>query len=204
MGQNAFITVNVKTKPYIKYYLEKNYGNPVNIDPGSFISKYLISLLSRPVKHDNKSCNTYTSDVVICLNETNFKRYGFGLTKTATKEFNLGVENHIRTLIRQITDNIVFNAEENENWRTRFEQLKKEHNALLKMQSSALNLSNIKKLRKFEALMNARLEDAEKHRVKLIDALQTAAYDLLGFDESILPLETIRKDYYRYKMRQKP
>ena len=203
MGQ-TFITIDVKVKPYVRYFLEKNYGKPVKLETGSFIAKHLVSLLSRPQKTDNHKCKTYSDEVMICLTEDKFKRFGYGLTKTNTKEFNLAIENHIRTLIRSITDNILFTAEDNENWKSRYEQLKKEHNALLKIHTTDLTSSTVKKLRKFDALLNHRIEDTEKHRVKLIDALQAAAYDSLGFDEQILPLETIRKDYYRYKIRQKP
>lgn len=203
MGQ-TFISINIRVKPHVKHFLIHNYGNPVKLEPGSFVSKYLVSLLSRPDKTDNHKCITYTEEVTVCLNEDKFKRYGFGLTKTASKDFNVAIENHIKSLIRNITDNILFTAEINENWQSRYQQLKKEHNALLKLHTAEVNSSTVKELRKFEALLNKRLADSEKHRVKVTDALQSAAYVCLGFDETILPLETIRKDYYRYKIRQKP
>lgn len=202
MGQ-TFITVNIRVKPYIKHFLIHNYGNPVVLEPGTFISKYLAALLSRPIKADNHKCITYTEEVCISINENKFKRYGFGLTKTAAKDFNVAIENHIRNLIRNITDNILFTAEINENWQSRYHQLKREHNALIKLHTLDVNANTIKELRKFEALLNKRLADSEKHRVKVTDALQSAAYVCLGFDETILPLETIRKDYYRYKLKQK-
>lgn len=203
MGQ-TFISVDIKVKPHVKFYLENNYGNPVRLERGSFISKYLVALLSRPYKRDNDRHACYPEQVNVIINEDHFRRFGFGLTRTAVKDFNLAIEHHIKSLIRGIADNILLSSEINENWEERYRQLKKEHSALLKVHHSELNSKKIKELKKFEVLLNQRLADSEKHKVKVIDALQMAAYVCLGFDEQILPLETIRKDYYRYKLRQKP
>jgi len=204
MGQTSFTTIKIYTKPYIKHYLETSFGKPTKIPPSNFMGKYLSVLLSRPMKEDNLKCSVYQECIQVTLNITGFKRYGYGLTKTNNKNFNIAIEDHIRTQIRAIAQSIYDNNCSSENWKKAFDKLSKEYKALLKLNIDKLTLEQSKKLKALQKKINDRYEIITKSKITFNDALMIAAYDCMGFDEQSLPFETIRKDFYRYKIRQKP
>lgn len=200
----VFTTVKIKTNPHIKHYLEYNFGSPCKLPSGHFLSEHLNILLSRPIKFDNHNQIKLESEtVVICLTEENLKRYGYGLTQTNRRNFNLVIDNFIKSQIRAIAENILMNNAINEDWKRKYEQLKKENKQLLLLSKDSLNTDTLKNFKKFEPKINKRLKEYHKNRIKVKSALMQAAYDCLGFDESIMSLDAIQKDFYRYKKAQK-
>lgn len=201
--QKLFTTVKIKTKPHIKHYLEMHFGNPCVFPSGHFINEHLNILLSRPLKFDNSKCINESSEVIVALNEKTFKRYGYGLTKTNRMNFNLVIDNFIKSQIRIIADNILLNNSINEDWKKKYEELKKENKQLVTLSKESFNSDTLKNFKKFECKINKRLKEHRQNRIKEKNALMQAAYDCLGFDEGILSFDAIVKDYYRYKIAQK-
>jgi hypothetical protein len=198
-----FVQIKIKTKPHIKYYLENHFGNPCKIPSGHFIGEYLNILLSRPVKTENHKCVDEPETVVISINKTDFHGYGYGLTITNRRNFNLVINNFIRTQIRDIANNILLNNAINTDWKKKYEELKKENKQLVNLSKEALTTDTLKKYKKVETLINKRLDEHHKHRIEEKEALMQAVYDVLGFSEDILSFESIKKDFYRYKSAQK-
>lgn len=200
-----FIQVKIKTRPHIKHYLEYHFGSPCKIPSGHFINEYLNVLLSRPLKDENHTISKDTGNmetVIISINKPSFKVYGYGLTKTNRRNFDLVINNFIRTQIRETATSILFNNAINTDWKKKFEELKKENKQLIALAKETLSSETIKKSRQLELLINKRLDEHNKHCIKEKEALKQAAYDVLGFNEEILPFESIKKDYYRYKKAQ--
>lgn len=197
-----FVQVKIKTKPHIKHYLEYHFGSPCKFPSGHFIGEYLNMLLSRPVKDENHLIGNDPETVIISINKTNFKSFGYGLTKTNRRNFNLVIDNFIRTQIRNIAENLLLNDSINTNWKKMCEELKKENKQLILLSKESLTSETLKKYKKVETKINKRLDEHHKYRIKQNEALQQAAYNVLGFSEDILSFESIKKDFYRYKIAQ--
>jgi hypothetical protein len=197
-----FTSVKIKTKPHIKHFLESQFGVPCKIPSGHFISEYLNVLLSRPVKFDNHRCEPEKETVTICLTAETFKRYGFGLTQTNRRNFNLVVDNFIKSLIRSLTENILYNNAINEDWKNKFEKLSKENKKLIHLAELPTSKETLKQFRKYETIINKRLKEHHQNRIKEKNALMQAAYICLGFDETMMSLDALLKDFYRYKKAQ--
>lgn len=202
MERKIFTTVKIKTKPHIKHYLETQFGSPCNIPSGHFVSEYLNVLLSRPVKFDNCKTVPEKETITIIINEKSFKRYGYGLTQTNRRNFNLVIDNFIKSLIRSITENILYNNSINEDWKKNYETLKKEHKQLLVLSELPTSSETLKNYRKFENVINKRLKEHKQNRIKEKNALMQAAYVCLGFDETMISLDALLKDFYRYRKAQ--
>ena len=114
------------------------------------------------------------------------------------------IDNFIKSQIRAITENILLNNSINENWKKKCEVLLKENKQLLLLSKNALNPDTLKNFRKFEPKINKRLKEHHQNRIKEKNALMQAAYDVMGFDETLLSFDALQKDYYRYKKTAKP
>lgn len=197
-----FFQVKIKVKPYIKQYLEINFGAPCKFPSGHFISEYLNVLLTRPTKVENYACKDETAEVIISLPEVTFRRYGFGLTKTNRRNFNLAIENYIKSQIRAIAESVLCMASINEDWRQKYMELEKEHKELLNLSQLPISAETIKKIKRYESIITKRLEEHKKHTIKEKKALYYAAYEVLQIDENLMPFEMIKKDFYRYRISQ--
>ncbi len=197
-----FTEIEIFTKTHIAHYLVHHFGKPCAIPSGNFISEFLRVNLSKPIKRNDSRINALNTPVLILLSQDDINRYGYDLTKTAELNFSNSVDNYIRSQIRSIAENILNNNTINEDWKRRYLELHKEHKALLLHIKDNLSENTVKKNRAFEIKLNKRVSEYEQYKVKLNDALMMSAYDCLGFNEQILPFETIRKDFYRYKKRQ--
>lgn len=200
--QKVFTTVKIKTKPHIKHFLESQFGSPCKIPSGHFVSEYLNVLLSRPMKDDNCKTVSEKETVTIIINEKSFKRYGYGLTQTNRRNFNLVIDNFIKSLIRAITENILYNNSINEDWKKQFETLKKENKKLIHLAELPNSKETLQQYRKYETNINKRLKEHQQNRIKEKNALMQAAYVCLGFDETMMSLDALLKDFYRYRKSQ--
>lgn len=199
MEKKEFTTVKIKTKAHIKFYLESNFGNPCKLPSGHFINEHLNILLSRPIKYDNCKTVNDPETVVICINEKTFKMYGYGLTQTNRRNFNLVIDNFIKSQIRAIAENILLNNSINEDWKKKYEEVKKENKQLLLLSKQVLNKETLQNYKKFESKINKRLKEHRQNRIKEKSALMQAAYVCLGFDETMMSLDALLKDFYRYR-----
>jgi hypothetical protein len=83
-------TLNVPVKPYIKKYLEKNYGNPVNFSGVRGLSDFFNLLLEKQTLRREKqtTLNRYSELVTIVITRDVFYRYGWSISNTSVVSFN--------------------------------------------------------------------------------------------------------------------
>ena len=197
--KKSFITVDLNTKPHIAHFLKVNYGSPCTIPAGNFISKYLNSLLEKSDTNDERNYKFNATPIKIKITKTILFRNGHKLTATAEHNFTVAVNNYIKTQIRTIAESIFNTQCVNDDWMNKYIELQKEHKQLLKILSSRMSASTTIKNKTFEASLNKRITEFNSKKILMQDALKIAAYQRLGFNETVLPFETIKKDYYRYK-----
>jgi len=96
--------VEVPVKPYVKAYLEKNYGNPVNLSSVRGLNNFFKLLLEKNYFRNDKQINLngYTSTVNIVITRDVFYRHGWYLSKTSIVSFNGMVEALIKNRIRDM------------------------------------------------------------------------------------------------------
>ncbi len=79
-------TVQVPVKKYVKKFIEMNYGNPVNFSNFPDENRLFQSMLYKPTRTRdswiNESFTHYPEILEIPINEYDFYRYGWELTKT--------------------------------------------------------------------------------------------------------------------------
>lgn len=200
--KQSFTEIELKVKPHIRHYLHYHFGNPCKIPSGHFIFEFVKLALSSQTKKDEIEIKTLTDSVKISIGFNDFTRYGHTITKTSALKLNDSIDNFIRSQIRTLTDIMLRSSEINEDWKRRYIQLNKEHKELMNLNGITRTAENEKLFKKFEAKCNKRIKEFEHYNFKVTDALMQSAYIQLGFDETILPFETIRKDYYRNRIRQ--
>jgi len=95
-----FVTIPVK--PYVKRYLEINYGSPVNFEEHISEQKFLLSLLQKRNQRFDylypQEMTKYTAFVEVLISRDDFMRHGFELTKTGIVEFGRRHEGTIKAI----------------------------------------------------------------------------------------------------------
>lgn len=92
-------TAEIPVKPYIKQYLEYNFGRPAHLTREKSIGKYLFELLERERRDRDKEYKGYTAVVTVRISEDIHIRHGSFLTKTNIINFNSFLEDHIKALM---------------------------------------------------------------------------------------------------------
>lgn len=92
MKDNLKFLVFIPVKPYVKRYLEINYGNPVSFRDDPKHQAFLVSLLQKPNDHRRKryeDCDMVklTDEVEVKISRDDFMRHGFELSKTSIVAF---------------------------------------------------------------------------------------------------------------------
>lgn len=97
-------TLTVPVKPYIKKYLEKNYGNPVNFSGVRGLNDFFCLLLEKQTQRYDKrtTLSLYDDEVTIVVTRDVFYRYGWTMTSTSVVSFNSLFEFIIKTRTRDI------------------------------------------------------------------------------------------------------
>lgn len=97
-------TIEVPVKPYIKEYLESNFGNPVNFSGVRGINDFFVLLLERQTHRRDKqtTLSNYKCSVTIVITRDVFYRYGWDLSATAIVSFNALFEYIIKMRSRDI------------------------------------------------------------------------------------------------------
>lgn len=97
-------TLNVPVKPYIKKYLETNYGNPVNFSGVRGVNDFFTLLLEKQNYRREKQAKMvlYSDIVTITITRDCFYRHGWEMSNTAIISFNAFFEYIIKTRTRDI------------------------------------------------------------------------------------------------------
>jgi len=99
-------TVSVPVKPYVKRFLENNYGYPVNFRNYPKENIMFNRMLHKPAKHLDSlypvELVKYTSHVTIQISERSFNRNGWEISKTDNIAFGKYYERNVKMLMRTI------------------------------------------------------------------------------------------------------
>jgi hypothetical protein len=99
-------TVAIPVKPYVKRFIEINYGVPSDFSEDPQTNKFFTDLLRKPntlydSKYPDEIC-TYTCEVQILISEDYFYRYGWELTKTNIVAFGRRFEDRAKVMMRNV------------------------------------------------------------------------------------------------------
>lgn len=104
MKDSLRFSVFIPVKPYVKRYLEINYGNPVNFVRDSDQHQFLIDLLHNPKKRHEKMYSNemvkFSEEVEVKISKDDFMRYGFSISSAKSVKFNKHFETIIKNLSR--------------------------------------------------------------------------------------------------------
>ena len=99
-------TITIPVKPYVKRFLEFNYGLPVSFNGDPPAHKLFQNFLRKPYTTDDKkypdTICTYTELVEVVISEHDFYRYGWELTKTNIVAFGKYFENRTKVMMRSV------------------------------------------------------------------------------------------------------
>ena len=99
-------TVQVPVKPYVKHFVNLNYGSPVNFSYFPEENYFFQRLLKEP--SNRRDCQTndllvrYTEILEILISEDDFYRFGWELTKTNILVFGKFFEQRAKFFMRNI------------------------------------------------------------------------------------------------------
>ncbi len=99
-------TVQVPVKPYVKHFVNLNYGTPVNFSYFPEENYFFQRLLKEP--SNRRDCQTndllvrYTEILEILISEDDFYRFGWELTKTNILVFGKFFEQRAKFFMRNI------------------------------------------------------------------------------------------------------
>jgi len=96
--------VSIPVKPYVKRYLEINYGSPVCFDDHPDEQKHLVSFLKKPNRRFDckysEELTKYTEYIEVIISRDDFMRHGFELSKTDIIAFGKRYEGTIKAVAK--------------------------------------------------------------------------------------------------------
>ncbi len=99
-------TVSVPVKPYVKRFIEMNFGLPADFTNNPPVLKFFHELLQNPSHYYDKNISDeiyyQSATVAILISEHDFYRYGWQLTKTDTVAFGKYFQNRAKLLMRNV------------------------------------------------------------------------------------------------------
>ncbi|MFZ4401473.1 MAG: hypothetical protein ACOYO1_15665 [Bacteroidales bacterium] len=100
-------TVTLPVKPYVKRFLEINYGDPVDLTTDKKLYNYFRRCLIKPCNtYDKTRCIKYsmfyTENVNIIISEDDFYRFGWELSKTDIVGFGREIESNAKFFMKNI------------------------------------------------------------------------------------------------------
>ena len=100
------ITITIPVKPYIKRFIEINYGLPADLSSSGELVKMVKRCLRKPNKRwDHKLCDktrVLYETVEIIISEDTFYRYGWEISKTDTVALGKEFERRVKVFMRNI------------------------------------------------------------------------------------------------------
>lgn len=98
--------VTVPVKPYVKRFLESNFGDPVNFIKHPREKDLFYRMLKRPNNHRNtmykEDMNKLSGNVSVLISESCFYRHGWELSKTDTIAFGKHFERNAKMVMRTV------------------------------------------------------------------------------------------------------
>jgi len=97
-------TINIPCKPYVKRFLELNYGSPVDFTKDKTLYIEFRNKLMRPSTrynncYDKLKFDRYSETVSIKITESDFYQYGWDLSITDMVNFNVIIESRAKTFM---------------------------------------------------------------------------------------------------------
>lgn len=95
--------IKIPVKPYVKRFMELNYGNPISFHSSPADYSLFRELLRDSRRYDSKYPEflcTYSDYVTVLLSERDFYRHGWDLTKTNIIRFGTHFELKVKTMMR--------------------------------------------------------------------------------------------------------
>jgi len=103
--------VTVPVKPYIKRYLENNYGSPVDFRNHPRENELFKRMLKKPCNEANHMYKNellrQTAEVEITISDRDFYRHGWELSKTDIVSFGKHFEKNVKLLMRTVVSTYV-------------------------------------------------------------------------------------------------
>lgn len=179
-----FTTLMMKSNALVKTFLENNFGTPALIPDRHIIMKHFAAQL------DKNNCRPddylkYTEEVEVVLNVRNFIYDGFNISEQNTQNFISAVESYIRDLWRSNIDSLLMMQEKQRDWKKKYLELLHEVTG-----DQAVIAQKMKQVKK----------DLEEHEINIKKAIEHVVFTTLKLNFEVLAYETVKKDYYRYRI----
>ena len=98
------ITITIPVKPYVKRFLEINYGDPVDFSHDSYYQAKVREMVRKPNSRRDKMYSdrltNYSTFVKVMISEDDIYRYGCELTKTDIVRFGKLIEARAKFMMR--------------------------------------------------------------------------------------------------------
>jgi hypothetical protein len=95
-----YINIDVPVKPYVKAYMENNFGAPCEMDRSNKYGRIMFLLLSDGSRERDNKYRQYPEKLSMKLSSTFWHRRGSGLTRTNVIYFNQIIEDDIKLKLR--------------------------------------------------------------------------------------------------------
>ena len=96
--------VTLPVKPYVKRFIEINFGFPANFSSNAEVNKFFLSLLKKPDtsldKRYSEQLFNYTSTMEVAISQHDFYHYGWELTRTDIVVFGKHFEEKAKFMMR--------------------------------------------------------------------------------------------------------
>jgi hypothetical protein len=96
--------VTLPVKPYVKRFIEINYGFPANFSSNPDVNKFFLSLLKKPDTSKDKRYSeqlfNYTALMEVAISQHDFYHYGWELTRTDIIAFGQYFEEKAKFMMR--------------------------------------------------------------------------------------------------------
>ena len=96
--------VTIPVKPYVKRFIEINYGFPANFSSNAEENKFFLSLLKKPDTSRDKrypeNLFNYTATMEVSISQHDFYHYGLELTRTDIVAFGQHFEEKTKFMMR--------------------------------------------------------------------------------------------------------
>jgi hypothetical protein len=103
--------VTVPVKPYVKRFLENNYGTPIDFKNHPRENEMFKRMLKKPCYDQEHKYNCemfkYVCNAEIVINDRDFYRHGWELSKTDIISFGKFFERNAKFLMRQVVSSYV-------------------------------------------------------------------------------------------------
>jgi len=100
-------TIIIPCKPYVKRFLTNQFGAPADLRKNRHFFNYFKLLLQKKICRHNKRLHfkqdrkmIYQDEIEVLIDSDTFNRFGFDLTATSVVNFNMFVEDFIKSQSR--------------------------------------------------------------------------------------------------------